>query len=183
MERMNCREMVEFLKEMEKKQDFLKEEHKRLKNSIETMEEAIRRNTFSKRMDDIGTISGLFSADKVLRILLNSERDIEEETKRMVMRMMDIYTEEEKIEYVRRCLMKMDMQDQFLLREAYINDVMVEHLVLKMNMSKSNLYRLLQRAVERLVKTYNANCGETQSGKAQRLFREVSPFMTEGGLP
>ncbi len=36
-----------------------------------------------------------FAPDKVLRILLNSQRDIEDETRAMVLRMRDIYEKEE----------------------------------------------------------------------------------------
>jgi len=118
----------------------------------------------------------------VLKILLNSERDIEEQTKWMVYRMRDLYEEEDQIEYVRRLIMRMSGQDQMLLNEIYVKDVVVDQVVDRLRMSRSNLYRLLQRAVERLLDLYNASCHEERSTKAQRLIQEVLPYMPEGSL-
>lgn len=182
MERMTRAEMITFLRGMNRKQEFLEEEKRRLRGSIETMEEAIARNTFSRKADEGTASSPGFSPDKVLRILLNSERDIEEQTKAMVYRMRDLYEEEDQIEYIRRLILQMDGKDQRLLNEVYIQDVVVDQAHEKLGMSRSNLYRLLQRAVQRLLDRYNAGCKDTYSSKAQRLIREVNPFMPEGSI-
>ena len=89
---MTRQEMIEFLRGMNMKQAWLEEEKRRLKGTIETMEDAIVRNTFSKNNDESGILSSGFCADKVLKILLSSERDIEEQTKLMVYRMRGIST-------------------------------------------------------------------------------------------
>ena len=62
----------------------------------------------------------------------------------MVYRMRDLYAEEAQIDYVRRCLMKMSGQDQMLLTEIYIKDIVVDQMISKLSMSRSNLYRHLQ---------------------------------------
>ena len=136
--------MIEFLRGMNMKQAWLEEEKRRLKGTIETMEDAIVRNTFSKNNDESGILSSGFCADKVLKILLSSERDIEEQTKGMVYRMRDLYEEEDQIDYVRHCLLKMNGQDQMLLTEIYIKDIVVDQMISKLSMSRSNLYRHLQ---------------------------------------
>ena len=141
---MTRQEMIEFLRGMNMKQAWLEEEKRKLKATIETMEDAIVRNTFSKSTDESGILSSGFCVDKVLKILLNSERDIEEQTKLMVYRMRDLYAEEDQIDYVRRCLMKMSGQDQMLLTEIYIKDIVVDQMISKLSMSRSNLYRHLQ---------------------------------------
>ena len=174
--------MVEFLRGMTRKQKYLADEKKRLLGTIETMEQAIERNTFSRKSDDTGIVSSSFSPDKIFRILLDSQRDIEEETKNMVLQMRDIYIEEAQIDYVRKCLLQMNGQDQQLIQEVYINDVVVDRLTGKMNLSKSSMYRMLQRAVERLLDLYNMSCNKVTSAKANRLIQDVMPYMPEGSI-
>ena len=116
MEKMTKKEMIAFLKGMDKRKEYLENKKSRLKGSVETLEEAIQRNTFSKPDDDAGVVSGTFSPDKVFRVLLNSQRDIEEETKSMVYRMRDIYTAEDQIDFVRYCLLQ--LQKLLLIREG-----------------------------------------------------------------
>ena len=182
MEKMTKAEMIHFLKGMESRQEYLEDEKARLRGCIETLEEAIQRNTFSKPEDEAGVISNTFTPDKVLKVLLNSRRDIEEETKSMVFRMRDIYTAEDQIDFVRYCLLQLSGQDQFLLNEAYVKDVMIENMMKTMSMSQSNVYRLLQRALKRLLDLYNARCQEMESRKANRLISELRPFLPEGSI-
>ena len=167
---------------MNQKAQILEEEKIRLRGSVETMEEAILRNNFAHKGDESGISTPGFSPDKVLRVLLDSQRDIEEETRAMVLYMRDIYEKEDQISFVRRCLLEMDTQDQVLIREAYINDVVVEQLVNKLCMSRSQLYRKLQKAVDNLVDIYNASCQGQSSFRAQRLISEVIPYMPEGSI-
>ena len=76
----------------------------------------------------------------------------------------------------------MNGQDQMLLTEIYIKDIVVYQILSKLSMSRSNLYRHLQKAVQKLLDLYNANCGEVGSAKAKRLIEEVIPYMPEGSL-
>ena len=78
MERMTKAEMIDFLKNMNRKERILADEKKRLRGSVETLEEAIERNNFSRSTDESGIVAQGFSPDKVFRVLLNSQRDIEE---------------------------------------------------------------------------------------------------------
>ena len=182
MEKMTKKEMIAFLKGMDKRKEYLENEKSRLKGSVETLEEAIQRNTFSKPDDDAGAVSGTFSPDKVFRVLLNSQRDIEEETKSMVYRMRDIYSAEDQIDFVRYCLLQLNGDDQFLLNEIYVKDAMIENMMKTLSMSQSNVYRLLQRALERLLEVYNSGCQEAVSRKADRLITEIRPFLPEGSI-
>ena len=182
MEKMTKDEMIEFLKGMEKREKILQEEKASLRGSVETLEEAITRNNFAHHDDGSGIVASGFAPDKVLRILLNSQRDIEDETRAMVLRMRDIYEKEDQINYVRKCLLKMGIQDQYLIREAYFNDMVMEKLVTRFNISRSQIYRKLHKAVENLVKIYNASCHEVSSFRAQRLINEVIPYMPEGSF-
>lgn len=182
MERMTRAEMIDFLKSMEKKTQILADEKKRLRGSVETMEEAIARNNFSHKTDESGIMTPGFSPDKVFRVLLNSQRDIEEETRAMVLHMRDIYEKEDQISFVRRCLLEIDTTEQLLIRDAYLNDIVVEQLASKFSMSRSQLYRKLQKAVDNLLKIYNASCLNQKSFRAQRLISEVIPYMPEGSI-
>ena len=73
MDKMTRTEMISFLKGMTKKQAYLEEEKQRIKGSVESLEEAIERNNFSRNHDDSGIIAGTFSPDKIFRVLLNSQ--------------------------------------------------------------------------------------------------------------
>ena len=182
MEKMSKAEMIDFLKGMNQKTQILEEEKRRLRRSVETMEEAISRNNFSHKGDESGITTPGFSPDKVLRVLLDSQRDIEEETRSMVIHMRDIYEKEDQISYIKRCLLDMDTLDQMLIREAYMNDVVVEQLVTRFCMSRSQLYRKLHKAVDKLVEIYNASCQTQCSFRAERLITEVTPYMPEGSI-
>ena len=174
--------MIGFLKGMNQKARILEDEKKRLRGSVETMEEAIERNNFSHGGDESGIKTPGFSPDKVFRVLLNSQRDIDEDTRAMVLHMRDIYEKEDQISFVRRCLLEIDTTGQLLIQEAYMNDVVVERLVSKFSMSRSQLYRKLHKAVEDLVEIYNASCQSQKSFRAQRLINEVIPYMPEGSI-
>lgn len=86
MEKMTKDEMIEFLKGMEKREKILQKEKAILRGSVETLEEAIARNNFAHHDDGSGITTPGFAPDKVLHILLNSQRDIEDETRAMVLR-------------------------------------------------------------------------------------------------
>ena len=159
--------MIEFLKGMNKRAMLLEEEKRRIRGSVETLEEAIERNNFAHHGDETGIATPGFSPDKVLRVLLNSQRDIEEETRNMVLQMRDIYEKEDQINFVRRCLLRMETKEQDLIREVYINDTVIDKLVPKMNISRSQLYRYLQRAMDNLLSIYNASCHEFVSIRAK----------------
>ena len=182
MNKMTKAEMVEFLKGMELRSKILKEEKRQLLGSVETMDEAIKRNSFSHADNGSGSTSAGFAPDKVLRVLLSSQRDIEEETRAMVLHMRDIYEKEDQIRFVRHCLLQMESSDQHLIREAYLKDVLIDQLGYRLCLSRSQVYRRLQRAVDHLVEIYNASCQEISSFRAQRLIREVIPYMPEGSI-
>lgn len=182
MEKMTKDEMIVFLRGMRERKQYLKGEKTRLMGCVESLEEAIKRNSFARRDDTSGIPGGGSSPDKVLRILLNSQRDIEEETRCLVLLLRDIYEAEDQIGFMDRCLLRLDGKDQFLLNEAYVMDSAVESLCDKLNMSRSNVYRRLSLALSRLLLIYNAGCETAESNKAVRLMKEVSAFLPEGML-
>ena len=182
MKEMTAEEMIIFLRGMKQQQEILEEEKKILRNSVETLEEAIQRNNFTHHGDESGVASSGFSPDKVLNVLLNSRRDIEEETRNMVCRMRDIYEQEDQIKFVWRCLRQMKIHEQYLLREAYINDVIIEKLGKTLNISKSHLYRQLNKAMDNLLDIYNHSCHQVSSIRAEQLIKDVLPYMPEGSI-
>ena len=181
MERMSKAEMIVFLRGMNQKAQMLEDEKKRLRGSVETMEEAIIRNNFAKNIDESAPGSPGFSPDRVLRILLNSQRDIEQETRDMVLHLRDIYEKEDQISFVRRCLQQLESEDQYLIQEAYFNDMGYEQLCMKFFISRSHLYRKLNKAVDTLVEIYNASCQDEKSFRAQKLMCDVTPYLPERG--
>ncbi len=182
MNRMTKEEMIEFLKGMNRRKQILEEEKWRLKGSVETLEEAIQRNNFSRNADESGIIAAGFSPDKVLRVLLNSQRDIEEETRSMVIRMRDIYETEDQIDFVRWCLFQIPAREQQVIQEIYVNDMLIDTLAKQMSLSKSYMYKLLGRAMDNLLSVYNSRCETRPYARAERLIRDVTPYMPEGSF-
>ena len=158
--------MIEFLKGMDCRKSLLDEEKRRIRGCVETMQEAIYRNNFSRHDDGSGVIASGFSPDKVFRVLMNSERDIEVETRNMVSQMKAVYEREDQLDHVRRCLQKMGIQEQYLLKEVYVKDNMVDSLVGKLHYSRSHLYRMLQKALDQLLDLYNSTCLQAGSRKS-----------------
>lgn len=180
MEKMTKDEMITFLRGMRERKQYLKDEKARLMGCVESLEEAIKRNSFARREDNSDVTGGGSSPDKVLRILLNSQRDIEEETRNLVLLLRDIYEAEDQIGFVERCMLRLNGKDQFLLHEAYVMDSAVESLCDKLNMSRSNVYRRMSLSLSCLLSVYNAGCEIENNHKAERLMREVSAFLPEG---
>ena len=76
MNRMTKEEMIEFLKGMDQRRRILEEEKQRVRGSVETLEEAIQRNNFSRNSDESGIISlsdpqtgvGLMGDDRIVTL-------------------------------------------------------------------------------------------------------------------
>ena len=182
MKKMEKEEMVEFLKGMKRWQQILNEEKDQLKGSVETLEEAIHRNTFSRKADDSGIRAPGFSPDKVLHILLNSQRDILEEMRSMVNRLRRIYETEDQIDFVRCCLLQIPPREQQVIRGIYFNGILIDSLAKSMDLSRSYLYKLLQKALDDLLAVYNSRCEAEPYEKADRLVREAMQYMPEGSI-
>ena len=99
MEKMTREEMIEFLKGIDCRKNLLDEEKRRIRGSVETLQEAIYRNNFARHDDGSGVITAGFSPDKVFRVLMNSERDIEVEARNMASQMIDVYKREDQLVY------------------------------------------------------------------------------------
>ena len=145
MEKMTRPEMIEFLKGINQREKYLDEEKRLVKVSVETLEEAIQRNSFAKNPDESGIVSRGFSPDKVL-------------------------------------ILQIPAKEQFLINEFYIKDSVIEALAKQTSLSPSYLYRKLKSALERLLTVYNSSCEQARSIKAERLIREVIPYMPEGSI-
>ena len=180
MKKMDKEEMVEFLKGIKRWELILKEEKKQLIGSVETLDEAIHRNTFSRKMDESGIHGSGFSPDKVLHILLNSQRDIMEEMRTRVNRLRLIYETEDQIDFVRNCLLQIPPREQQVIRGLYLNDMLIDTLAKNMDLSKSYLYKLLKKAMDDLLTVYNSQCESIPYEKADRLARDARECMPEG---
>ena len=60
MEQMTREEMVRFLQGMENRRQYLEQEKERVKKSVESLEEAIQRNSFRQTGDESSVIAGSF---------------------------------------------------------------------------------------------------------------------------
>ena len=176
MEKMTREEMIIFLKGMDTKEKQLKEAKMRVRSSVETLEDAIKRNSFAKRTENVGGTGGV-STDKVLKILMSSHRDIAMETVNMVRVMQDIYEREDQIGFVKRCLWQLDVTDQQVIGEIYIKQETLVSASFTFNISISQLHRRALKAVDRLLELYNAACQDQESSKAKWLLWEVAPYL------
>lgn len=177
MDKMNRKQMINFLRDMEKRKETLKAEKVRIRSSVESMEEAIHRNTFS-HMDNVGSFTPGYNPDKVLHILLNSERDTEEETRSMVGQMQVIYEMEDEISYVQQCILCLPGIDRELITEVFIGNGNVKEMAGGYGYCPSYFYSKLNASVDRLVAMYNKDCEHENGERAERFKNEVRPYMS-----
>lgn len=176
MEKMNRKQMIDFLRDMKKRKEALSDEKIRIRSSAETMEEAIRRNTFIHSDNDGSSTHG-YDTDKVLHILLNSERDIEEEKRSMVLQMHVIYEIQDKINYIQQCILLLPGADRKIITEVLIDDENVGKMADKYGFCLSHFYEKLNQSVDRLVDLYNQGCEHAGCGSADRFILEVRTDM------
>lgn len=178
MEKMDRKQMTEFLRELKALQETVKKEKLKIRSCVETMEEAIVRNTFSHKENDGSSNKG-FKSDKVLRVLLDSERDIEEETRVMVQRMRAIYEIEDEIDCVNSCVCALRGIDREIITDVYIENGNIDVEAVKFGYSRNYFYRRLGRAVDSVVDSYNKLCSDQEPSKASRFLREVQKAMPQ----
>ncbi len=75
--------------------------------------------------------------------------------------------------------MQMTAREQILIKEVYVNGELMEKLSDRMALSKSYLYKLTQRALDHLLESYNSQCGEATSQKAERWNRDICASIPE----
>jgi len=177
MEKMNRKQMIEFLRDMNKKKEVLDAEKTRILSSVETIEAAIKGNTYS-HPDNIGAgfIRG-YDPDKVLKILLNSERDIQEEIRCVVTQMESIYEIEDMINSVRHCLILLSGSDGKMISEVFIEHKKVSAIAEDYSFCQTYFYTRLNQAVDRLVNLYNSECERSGNERAEHFRRDIYPYM------
>jgi len=151
-------EMIEFLRDMRARREFIRSERERLRSCVETKEEAIRRNSFSKNGDDLGIQFTGCNKDKVLNILLNSLRDIEDEQKEATILLHGLKEQEDEIFAVEYCVNALPTKERELITEVYINAGSPEIVADTMNLSVGYAYRVIKKGIGRLIIDYNRHC-------------------------
>ena len=69
-----------------------------------------------------------------------------------------------------------------MIRGLYLNDMLIDTLAKQMSLSKSYMYKLLGRAMDNLLSVYNSRCETRPYARAERLIRDVTPYMPEGSI-
>ena len=182
MEKMTKKEMIDFLRGFKRKKALLAEDKEKIVKSVETLEEAIRRNTFSRNADATGITSPGFSTDKVLRILIRAANDVEEETEDMIRMMGVILGQEDELNYVESCIAKVQRDKQFLIREVYLNENVIDNLTVRLNRCRTSLYKDLQIGMDQLLDIYNSHCEEMHYIREEKLARQLAPYFTDRRL-
>ena len=182
MREMTAEEMIEFLRDLNMKKAYLAEEKLRIEKSVESLDEAIRRNTFSKKGDDLGIMNGGYNTDKVLKILLDSLKDIDEETRSSAVSLYNILVQEDEIEALEECLSRLGTREMKLLKEVYIQGSSAELISDEMGLSFGYAYRIMRKAVKKLVGLYNSKCEGFIPKKARKLAADLYPYYPEVGI-
>ncbi len=153
---MTEREMTDYLKDFKKTGDAILEKKRRILNTVETMEDAIQRNTFGGPNEEVTSFNNDFSSkDKNYKVLIRSYRDIEEEMKDILKRLWLLLEEKEKYEYVQHCLDRLPVLQEEIIKALYIDGMKWEDYGRLHYISHTTVARNRKRAMDNLLVLYN----------------------------
>lgn len=153
---MTEKELITYLQNINKEEERLHMQKKKLYNEIETLEEAIRRNSFSNT-DDAGTVlSTGFDKSKLHRILMRSYRDLENELDAVAAQLIAINEQEEDIKKIWRCINMLPIRQAEVIEALYIEGMAWNDYEKITCQSHAALGRLRKKAIKHLLSLYAA---------------------------
>lgn len=154
-------EMIEYLQNMDTLEESLFFERKELEEQIESLEEAIRRNSFRGKADDDGASrllsGGSRSEDRLYRILRNSYQDIENEIRDVTKELWNVDRKEQQMRNIRKCLTRLPYYQREILEDLYMRGIEWQNFAKKHSMSRATIFRARKRAMENLLALYNGS--------------------------
>lgn len=148
--------MILYLQDMRGKEERLQEKKRELYGKIETLEEAIERNTFAKREneDDILT-GGSYDKDKLYRILMLAYKDIDDELEYTAGQLLDLFEQEEKLKKMWRCIDRLPPRQAEVIEALCIDGVRWLDYARVVCQSRASVGRVRKKAIENLLSLYN----------------------------
>ncbi len=154
---MTEKELITYLQNIIKEEERLHIQKKKLYNEIETLEEAIQRNSFSSHNDDAGTVlSTGFDKSKLHRILMRSYRDIDNELDAVAAQLIAINEQEENIKKMWRCINMLPIRQAEVIEALYIEGMAWNDYEKITCQSHAALGRLRKKAIKHLLSLYAA---------------------------
>lgn len=154
---MTEKELITYLQNIKKEEERLHMQKKKLYNEIETLEEAIQRNSFSCHNDDAGTVlSTGFDKSKLHRILMRSYRDIDNELDAVAAQLIAINEQKENIKKMWRCINMLPIRQAEVIEALYIEGMAWNDYEKITCQSHAALGRLRKKAIKHLLSLYVA---------------------------
>lgn len=154
---MTEKELITYLQNIKKEEERLHMQKKKLYNEIETLEEAIQRNSFGSHNDDAGTVLYTsFDKSKIHRILMRSYRDIDDELDAVAAQLITINDQEENIKRLWRCINMLPIRQAEVIEALYIEGMAWNDYEKITCQSHAALGRLRKKAIEHLLYLYAA---------------------------
>lgn len=152
---MTEKELITYLQNIKKEEERLHMQKKKLYNEIETLEEAIQRNSFSSHNDDAGTVlyTG-FDKSKIHRILMRSYRDIDDELDAVAAQLITINDQEENIKRIWRCINMLPINQAEVIEAIYIDNMKWQDYAKTTCQSIATVGRIRKKAIENLLFFY-----------------------------
>lgn len=152
---MTEKELIQYLLDMKGQEARLQEQKEKLHSKIESLEEAIQRNSFGSRDDDAGMVSsGSFDKNKLHRILMRAYRDIDNELDAVAEELIMIGEQEEKIKRMLHCINLLPISQAEAIEALYINGMSWQEYAKATCQSKATIGRIRKAAIKHLLKMY-----------------------------
>lgn len=135
-----------------KQESFFKRQE--LLSHVESFEESIIRNTFSKPVDTIIS-SNHGSKDKIYKIYTKSREDFDKQMDDVSDELLKIYEKEDLIRFVKKCMRRMPLFQEMALTELYIEGMRLDEYCKRHYMSRPEASRLQRNALKNLLVIYN----------------------------
>lgn len=152
---MTEKELIKYLQDMKGQEARLQEQKKKLHSKIESLEEAIQRNSFGSRDDDAEMVpSGGFDKNKLHRILMRAYRDIDNELDAVAEELIIIENQEEKIKQMLRYINLLPISQAEAIEALYINGMSWQEYAKATCQSRATIGRIRKEAIKNLLRMY-----------------------------
>ena len=154
-------DMAEYLQNLGALEEGIRYERNELMKQVESLEEAIERNTFrnSDGSSGLRTVISQDTRDKVFHILQKAYRSIEQEIEQATHELWELDKKEQKMRNVKKCLARLPFCFCEILEELYVKGIDWQIFAEKHAQSRATVFRARKRALDNLLVIYNASYG------------------------
>lgn len=160
-QKMTEADMTEYLQNLGALEEGILRERNELMKQVESLEEAIERNTFrnSDVSSGLRTIISEDTRDKVFHILQKAYRSIEQEIEQATHELWEVDKKEQKMRTVKKCLARLPYCQREILEDLYVKGIDWQDYAEKHALSRATVFRARKRALDNLLVLYNDSYG------------------------